>query len=112
MRPEETAHPTHEFQRQTACLDRPTACWVRVIHIVCTLKGLLAAHLSVHVVVCEETWETIDEQGERPTKTARHAWLSSQPLRRDTVHERCNLGARHRWGIEAGFLVELYFRAE
>jgi hypothetical protein len=22
------------------------------------------------------------------------------------VHERCNLGARHRWGIEAGFLVE------
>lgn len=22
------------------------------------------------------------------------------------VHERCNLGARHRWGIETGFLVE------
>jgi hypothetical protein len=22
------------------------------------------------------------------------------------VHERCNLGARYRWGIEAGFLVE------
>ena len=23
-----------------------------------------------------------------------------------TVHERCNLGARHRWGIESGILVE------
>jgi hypothetical protein len=22
------------------------------------------------------------------------------------VHQRCNLGARHRWGIESGFLVE------
>jgi hypothetical protein len=62
--------------------------------------------LRVHVVVCEETWETIDAQGARLTKTARHAWLSSQPLNRDNVHERCNLGARHRWGIEAGFLVE------
>jgi hypothetical protein len=40
------------------------------------------------------------------TKTARHAWLSSQPLSHANVHERCNLGARHRWGIEAGFLVE------
>ena len=58
------------------------------------------------MVVCEETWETIDEQGARLTKTARHAWLSSQPLSRANVHERCNLGARYRWGIEAGFLVE------
>ncbi|WP_186408796.1 hypothetical protein [Candidatus Accumulibacter aalborgensis] len=40
------------------------------------------------------------------SKTSRHAWLSSQPLSHDNVHERCNLGARHRWGIEAGFLVE------
>ena len=22
------------------------------------------------------------------------------------MHERCNLGARHRWGIESGILVE------
>ena len=63
-------------------------------------------HLHVHVVVCEETWETIDAQGARLTTTARHAWLSSAPLSQDNVHERCNLGARHRWGIEAGFLVE------
>jgi len=26
--------------------------------------------------------------------------------KRQVVHESCNLGARHRWGIEAGFLVE------
>jgi hypothetical protein len=24
----------------------------------------------------------------------------------ENVHERCNLGARHRWGIEEGILVE------
>jgi hypothetical protein len=63
-------------------------------------------HLQVHVVVCEETWETIGEHGERVTTTARHAWLSSAPLSQENVHERCNLGARYRWGIEAGFLVE------
>jgi hypothetical protein len=39
-------------------------------------------------------------------KTSRHAWISSEPLRRENVHERCNLGARHRWGIESNFLVE------
>jgi hypothetical protein len=40
------------------------------------------------------------------TKRARHAWLSSEPLNKQNVHERCNLGARHRWGIETGILVE------
>ena len=60
----------------------------------------------MHVVVCEETWETVDDKGQIVTKTARHAWLSSRSLHRLNVHERCNLGARYRWGIEAGFLVE------
>jgi len=78
--------------------------WVNAIDYAFSDHG--RRHLGVHVVVCEETWETIDEQGARLTTTARHAWLSSQPLSRDNVHERCNLGARHRWGIEAGFLVE------
>jgi hypothetical protein len=63
-------------------------------------------HLKLNVVVCEESWERVDEQARIVTVTARHAWLSSQPLSRYNVHERCNLGARHRWGIEAGFLVE------
>ena len=63
-------------------------------------------HLKLHAVVCEESWERVDQQARIVTESARHAWLSSQPLSRETVHERCNLGARHRWGIEAGFLVE------
>ena len=62
--------------------------------------------LKLHLVVCEESWEWIDPQATTVTKTRRHAWLSSQPLNPENVHERCNLGARHRWGIEAGFLVE------
>jgi hypothetical protein len=62
---------------------------------------------TVHVVVCEESWEEIDkETGRVFTKTSRHAWLSSERLNKRSVHERCNLGARHRWGIESGILVE------
>jgi hypothetical protein len=61
----------------------------------------------VHVVACEESWEAIEEHSLKIiAKTARHAWLSSVPLSRENVHERCNLGARHRWGIEEGILVE------
>lgn len=78
--------------------------WVNAIDYAFSDHG--RHHLSLHVVVCEETWEMINAQGERVTTTARHAWISSQPLSRDNVHERCNLGARYRWGIEAGFLVE------
>jgi len=44
--------------------------------------------------------------GGRLTKTTRHAWLSSQPLNRDNLHERCNLGVRYRWAIEVNRLVE------
>jgi hypothetical protein len=62
--------------------------------------------LTVPVVVCEETWEEVNDNGHTMTKTARHAWLSSRSLTRHNVHERCNLGARYRWGIETGFLVE------
>jgi len=63
-------------------------------------------HQIVHVVTCEETWEEIDKEGVLVAKTSRHAWLSSRPLSRLNIHDRCNLGARKRWGIEAGFLVE------
>lgn len=62
--------------------------------------------IKVHVVVCEECWEKVGNDGEIIPQTARHAWISSRPLDRNNVHERCNLGARYRWGIEAGFLVE------
>lgn len=61
----------------------------------------------VHVVVCDESWQEWDEKAEAlVTKTSHHAWLSSEPLSGKNVHERCNLGARHRWGIEESFLVE------
>jgi hypothetical protein len=63
--------------------------------------------LKLHAIICEERWEEIAPGSiEVIVKTARHAWLSDQPFNRNNVHERCNLGARHRWGIEAGFLVE------
>ncbi|MBK7237928.1 MAG: hypothetical protein IPI02_20795 [Sterolibacteriaceae bacterium] len=58
-------------------------------------------HRDVHVVLCRENWQALDEDGEIVTKTAKHAWISSQKLRRENVHQRCNLAARHRWGIEA-----------
>ena len=61
----------------------------------------------VNVVVCEETWKEIDPDTCEPvTKTSRHDWISSKPLNRRNLHERCNLGARHRWGIEIGILIE------
>lgn len=61
---------------------------------------------TVHVVVCEERWEEVDHEGDTVEKFSRHAWLSSEPLTSRNLHERCNLGARHRWGIEESFLVE------
>ncbi len=61
----------------------------------------------VHAVVCEESWEEIaPDSTEVVQKQSRHVWISAEPLHRRNVHERCNLGARHRWGIESGILVE------
>jgi hypothetical protein len=60
----------------------------------------------VHVVVCEENWEEVDkDSGRIVTKTSRHAWISGEPLEQTNIHERCNLGARHRWNIESELLV-------
>ena len=62
---------------------------------------------KLHVVVCHESWEEIcQDSGKTEIKTSRHAWVSSKPLNKSNVHEHCNLGARHRWGIESGILVE------
>lgn len=55
---------------------------------------------KVHVVVCEETWEKVNEKGEVISKRSRHAWISSEPLNKKEIHTRCNLMARQRWGIE------------
>jgi len=63
-------------------------------------------HQTIHVVTCEESWEELDEASQLVTKHSLHAWISSRPLSRLNVHERCNLAARSRWGIESAFLVE------
>lgn len=61
----------------------------------------------VHVVVCKESWKDLDkDSNEIVAKYSRHAWISSEPINKGNIHDRCNLGARHRWGIESGFLVE------
>jgi len=62
--------------------------------------------LILHMVICEESWEQINAEGKLVSKSKRHCWISSKPLTAENVHERCNLGARYRWGIEEGFLVE------
>jgi hypothetical protein len=61
----------------------------------------------IHVVECIETWSEIEKGGTQVVeKSGRHLWISSEPLTRSNLHERCNLGARSRWTIETGFLVE------
>ena len=78
--------------------------WVNDIDYAFGANG--RCRLKLHMVVCEESRERVDQQAAIVTETARHAWLSSQPLSCENVHAHCDLGARHRWGIEAGFLVE------
>lgn len=63
--------------------------------------------LILHVVTCKETWKEVDKSsGEITTRASRHAWVSGKPLTKENVHERCNLAARHRWGIELNILIE------
>ena len=62
--------------------------------------------VTFHVVVCQESWEEIDENREVVVMRKRFAWISDKPLEKDTVHERCNLIGRRRWGIEESFQVE------
>ena len=63
--------------------------------------------IEVNVVVCEEAWEEVNrDTAEIETKTSRHAWISGKPITTQNVHERCNLGARFRWGIEVSHQTE------
>ncbi len=61
----------------------------------------------LHVVECKENWIEVNRESGKPEeKNSRHVWLSSEPLNRFNLHERCNLAARSRWCIESGILVE------
>jgi len=62
--------------------------------------------LTIHLVICEESWEDVDRKGCLVMKTARHAWISSNPINRKNIHERCNLAARKRWLHENNILKE------
>lgn len=62
--------------------------------------------IIVHVVTCDENFEEIDEAGSVVTKTACHAWISSDPVTRNNVHANCNLAARKRWLHENSILKE------
>ena len=63
-------------------------------------------YMDLHVTVCHEEWRAVDENNKIVTKTSKHAWISSRKLNSGNLHQRCNLGARHRWGIETCNLVE------
>jgi len=79
--------------------------WVNQIRYEFAANG--KKHIDLHVVLCREQWEEVDPKTlEIVPKKRKYAWISSRPISRLNVHTRCNLGARYRWGIEAGFLVE------
>jgi hypothetical protein len=54
----------------------------------------------LHVVVCEETWQTTNQQGITETNFTKYAWISGNPITRNNVTTRCNLIGRYRWKIE------------
>jgi hypothetical protein len=61
----------------------------------------------VHVVVCKEIWEEMDNKSNVVvTRNSKHAWVSSKPLNKWNIHDRCNLAARHRWNIESEILMQ------
>lgn len=63
--------------------------------------------IVLHLVTCEENWQEVDKSScEIVNKTSNHAWISSKPLTKINFHERCNLAARYRWGIENNILIE------
>lgn len=97
-----------KFNRAKMFWGKRTQCFTWVNGIEYRYGANNKEKVTLHVVVCEEQWKEIDQKDTTKvvTKTSRHAWLSSKPLNCGNIHERCNLGARHRWGIESEFLVE------
>jgi len=94
LNPEQTATRQWKGRRQTFR-------WANGIE-----HGYKRLKQTVHVVICEEEWDEVDEQARTVTKTSRHAWLSSEPLTERNLHVRCNEMARSRWGLENDILQE------
>lgn len=79
--------------------------WINDIEYEYGPNGKERTHL--HLVECREYWQEIEKgSSQKIEKSSRHVWISSVPLTRGNLHERCNLGARSRWTIETSFLVE------
>jgi len=75
--------------------------WVNNIPYTFKEKPGLKKTRLIHMAVCEEEWQVVNaDTAEIETKFSCHAWISGKPIKVQNVHERCNLGARFRWGIE------------
>jgi hypothetical protein len=61
---------------------------------------------KIHVVLCHESWEKVNQDAQVITKTGKHAWISSEPIDNKNVHQLCNLAARKRWLHENNILKE------
>jgi hypothetical protein len=68
-------------------------------------KNLKQRHL-LHVVVCEETWQTTNKEGKLETNFTKYAWISKVPITQHNVTTRCNLLGRYRWKIENSIHAE------
>jgi hypothetical protein len=68
--------------------------------------GKQRKRISINVVTCDESWEERDKHGSLALKTARYAWILSDPITPRNVHKNCNLGARKRWLQENNILKE------
>jgi hypothetical protein len=62
-------------------------------------------HTTLHMVVCQEDWQEINEKGEEVKRTSKWAWICDLPFDSSKVHARCNLAGRHRWSVEEGILT-------
>jgi FtsZ-binding cell division protein ZapB len=64
--------------------------------------------IYLNVVICHESWKEYHKHstGETESKATRYAWISSSPLDKRNVFDRCTRMGRCRWRIENNFLVE------
>jgi len=64
--------------------------------------------LKLNIVICYERWQENHSRstGEIEEKQTRYAWISSKPLNKDNVFERCTKIGRYRWKIENNILSE------
>ncbi|MEI7478630.1 MAG: transposase family protein [bacterium] len=60
----------------------------------------------VNVAICEESWEEISQKTKQAKQmSTRYVWVSSTPLTRKNIFDRCTKIGRPRWCIENNFLV-------